>query len=210
MEYKKISISYCILACVEVFELKRLLTQLLGFKDANDEIIVVLDSDNTIDDMRKMLALYPMIKVFENPLNRDFAKQKNFATAQATGDYIFNIDADEYPAKQLTNGVKLIIESNPEVDAIWVPRVNTVEGLTQDHIKKWGWKVNENGWVNWPDSQLRIYKRKPSIYWIKPVHETLTGFEQYAVLPQSENYALYHPKHIDRQEQQNNFYSTIN
>jgi hypothetical protein len=32
-----------------------------------------------------------------------------------------------------------------------VPRVNTVEGITQQHIQQWRWNVNENGWVNWPD-----------------------------------------------------------
>ena len=39
-----------------------------------------------------------------------------------------------------------------------VPRVNTVEGLTQEHINKWRWNVNENGWINWPDYQTRINK----------------------------------------------------
>jgi hypothetical protein len=38
-----------------------------------------------------------------------------------------------------------------------VPRVNTVKGITQEHIQKWGWIVDNQGRVNWPDLQWRIY-----------------------------------------------------
>jgi hypothetical protein len=88
--------------------------------------------------------------------------------------------------------------------------VNTVEGLTQEHIQKWGWNVNEKGWVNYPDYQIRIYKNTPEIYWEKPVHERLNCWMETTPLPmEDESWVLYHPKDIIRQEKQNQFYNTL-
>ena len=54
-----------------------------------------------------------------------------------------------------------------------VPRVNTVDGLTQEHINKWRWNVNKKGWVNWPDYQTRIIQNSPKIKWQNKVHEQI-------------------------------------
>ena len=96
-----------------------------------------------------------------------------------------------------------------QVDVILVPRVNTVEGLTDEHIQKWGWNVDENGWVNFPDYQWRIYKNSADIKWQNKVHETLIGYNTISNLPSIEELALYHPKTIDRQVKQNNYYDTL-
>ena len=104
---------------------------------------------------------------------------------------------------------KRILEANPDTEAYWVPRVNTVAGITESHIQKWGWRVDENQWVNFPDWQMRIYKNTENIYWVKPVHEQLKGYTKFANLPAEEKFALYHPKDIGRQERQNAFYDTI-
>ena len=57
---------------------------------------------------------------------------------------------------------------------------------------------------------MRIYKNDTErIYWTKPVHEQLVGYKKFATLPMDEEYCLYHPKDIKRQERQNNFYETI-
>ena len=124
-------------------------------------------------------------------------------------DFVWQIDADELPTEDLINSLPYILEINQEVDVFRVPRVNTVEGLTQEHIQKWGWNVNSEGWVNWPDFQWRIYKNIPEIRWKNKVHEVLEGFKTYTTLPMEEDYSLYHPKTIDRQERQNNYYDTL-
>jgi hypothetical protein len=98
---------------------------------------------------------------------------------------------------------------NQGVDVLLVPRVNTVEGLTQEHIQKWGWVVDNQGWVNYPDFQWRIYKNTPDIKWINKVHERLIGYKTISNLPQIEECSLYHPKTIERQEKQNNYYDTL-
>ena len=138
-----------------------------------------------------------------------FADWKNKLTSYCTGDFIFQIDADEYPHPYFIADLPAIIESNPEVDLYLVPRVNTVEGLAPEHIQKWGWRVDGNGWVNWPDWQHRVYRNSPEIKWQNKVHEILAGQKRFTYLPQSEEYALFHPKTIQRQEKQNNYYDTL-
>ena len=39
--------------------------------------------------------------------------------------------------------------------------------------------------------------------------EVLTGYKEHTYLPAEEQFSFYHPKTIDRQEKQNNFYNTI-
>ena len=101
-----------------------------------------------------------------------------------------------------------ILSSN-DVDVIFLPRVNTVEGLTDSHIQKWGWQVNDKGWINFPDYQTRIYKNTNDIMWMNKVHERITGYDSVSNFPPQEEYSLYHHKQIQRQEKQNEFYETI-
>ena len=98
-----------------------------------------------------------------------------------------------------------ILEIN-NVDLIWIPRVNTIDGMTEEHIKKWGWRVTENRWVNYPDYQ-RVFKNHKDIRWTRPLHEHIVGCKTYAHLPPHEELSLYHPKTIQKQEQQNLFYN---
>ena len=142
---------------------------------------------------------------FEN----NFAQWKNLLNTYCAGDYIFQIDADELPNDILIQNLPSILEANPTTDVYYVPRVNTVEGLTESHIKKWGWRVDDKGWVNFPDYQMRIYKNKSDIKWKNKVHEVIEGYESFAALPAQEELSLYHPKDIERQEKQNNYYDTL-
>jgi hypothetical protein len=127
----------------------------------------------------------------------------------ANGIFIFQIDADEIPSEYLVANLHDFLEFNKDVDLFFVPRVNTVEGLTTEHIQKWRWNVNEKGWVNFPDYQTRIYRRTSEIHWVNKVHERIVGFNTMSVLPSEEDYCLYHHKQIERQEKQNAFYDTI-
>jgi len=197
------SISYAITACNEHVELARLLELLNNNIREEDEIVIQLDIDNATKEVRTVANKYTA-----HPLNGDFATFKNHLTKFCTKDYIFQIDADEYPHLHLIKSLPQVLEYNP-IDVILVPRINTVEGLTAQHIDQWGWNVNDKGWVNFPDYQWRIWKNIPNIKWINKVHERLDGFQTYSPLPQAEEYCLYHPKDIKRQEKQNQFYNTL-
>jgi glycosyltransferase involved in cell wall biosynthesis len=148
-------------------------------------------------------------KVIFFELNKDFSSFKNNLSKHCTKDYIFQIDADEYPHTYLLQNLSELLELNKTIDVYLVPRINTVEGLTQKHIIEWGWRVDEKDRVNFPDFQWRIWKNKDSIYWINKVHERLSGFSEYTALPELDEFCLYHPKHIKRQEVQNQLYKNI-
>jgi glycosyltransferase involved in cell wall biosynthesis len=197
------SISYAITACNEHRELSLLLEVLRNNIRQEDEIVVQLDS-NATEEVRTVAKDY-----IEFPLNKDFASFKNNLSKHCTKDYIFQIDADEYPHTHLIANLADILEYNQTIDVFLVPRINTVSELTEQHIQKWGWRVDDKGWVNFPDYQWRIWRNKNSIKWINKVHERLDGFQEYSVLPQSEEYCLFHPKDIARQEKQNLLYQTI-
>ena len=102
-----------------------------------------------------------------------------------------------------------LLEQNSEIEIFYVSRVNTVEGLTDSHIHEWRWRINEQGWVNFPDPQMRIMKNISSIRWKNPVHEILGGHKTFVNLPEVEEWSIYHHKSIERQEKQNEFYQTI-
>ena len=206
-------ISYAVTVKDELVELDRLLFRLQEYKRDNDEIVVVYDSINGSSSVEqylrsKTVASSPF-RWHSFEFKNDFSKLKNYITKQCTGDYIFQIDADEFPNEYLISILPTILKSNTETEVYLTPRVNTVEGLTEAHIQKWGWNVNEQGWVNYPDYQWRIWKNKPEIKWVNKVHERLDGFKTYVTLPPQEEFSLYHPKDIERQEKQNNYYNTL-
>jgi len=199
------SISYAITACNEHVELDRLLSQLSSSIRNEDEIVVQMDITAT-DEVKAVVNKYKLMNYF-HPLNKDFATFKNNLKSLCTKDYIFQIDADEYLSEELLTYLPAILEDNHSVEMFSVPRINTVEGLTEQHIKQWGWRVNEKGWVNYPDYQNRIMKNKPKIHWVNKVHEKIVGAMSTTELPYG--LELMHPKTIDRQEKQNNYYNTI-
>ena len=203
-------ISYAIPVCNEWMQLEYLLSYLFKHKREQDEIVVQCDKGNTTPSVYQVLKEYKdKIQIIEFPLNGDFASFKNNLKNNCFGDYVFQIDADEYPEEYLMSTIEWLIKNNPGTDVFWVPRINTVEGLTQEHIDKWGWRVDNKGRVNFPDYQCRILKNVKRIKWKNKVHETLTGHKTESQLPANKEFCIYHPKDIKRQEKQNEFYSTI-
>ena len=205
-------LSYAITVCNERKEIERLVSFLLKHKREEDEIVVLFDNMGGTDEVQTYLRSLPTEKSnfrwHAYPFDGHFDRFKNHLTALCKGDYIINIDADELPTQIFVENIATILEQN-DIDMIMVPRVNTVEGLTDQHIQKWGWRVNEKGWVNWPDAQQRIYKNNDSIKWVNKVHEVLEGYKTKTNLPLEEEWALLHDKEIERQERQNAYYETL-
>jgi len=201
-------ISYAITVCNEVKEINKLIPILLENKREDDEVVVLFDKQNGTAEVWSYLQEQD-IKCEAKSFEHHFANWKNYLTTMCSGDYIFQIDADEFPHKSLLTALPVILAANPDNEVYLVPRVNTVEGLTEEHITKWGWKVDDKGWVNYPDYQWRIWKNKPEIKWKNKVHEVLEGFKTYAPLPAKEELSLYHLKEINRQEKQNAYYDTL-
>jgi len=206
-------ISYGITVHNEHEELNKLLEVLVHKTDPEDEIVICVDGND--EKVQEVIASWVQqyghddmktIIVYNRKLDGNFAEHKNSVIEKSTGDYIFHIDADEYPHEVLLQQLKQILEIN-DVDLVWIPRVNTIDGMKEEHIKKWGWRVTENKWVNYPDYQARVFRRDSEIRWTRPLHEHIVGCKTYSHLPPHEELSLYHPKTIEKQEQQNLFYN---
>ncbi len=207
------TISYAVTVCNEIEEVKRLLDILFKNISENDEIVVLVDTKNGTPEVENYISSLtgtPNFKWAGVLFNNDFASFKNKLKSLCTKDFIFQIDADETISEFMMEILPQVLEANPELECASVPRINTVEGLTQEHINKWGWNVTANGWVNFPDFQMRILKNKPEIKWVNKVHEKIVGYKTHAYLPyDQEEWCLQHPKTIERQERQNNFYEQL-
>jgi glycosyltransferase involved in cell wall biosynthesis len=119
-----------------------------------DEIVVV-DSgstDRTADIARAKGALV-VTHAFAG-----FGPQKNFALAQAGGDWVLSIDADERVSKELKEAILAVLETN-DVDAYEMPRMSTFLGRAMRH----------SGWH--PDYVLRLFRRGRAKFSDDLVHE---------------------------------------
>lgn len=206
-------ISYTVTVCNEEKEINSLLNLITNRMREDDEIVVQMDSNSVTDAVKSVLETYrkknEKLVIIEYPLNNNFADFKNNLKKHCSKDWIFNIDADELPAGSLFDQIYDILTDNNDVEMLLVPRWNIVEDITDEHIIKWGWKIDKKGRINWPDFQTRIYKNKDHIVWQNKVHERLSGFTSYSALPEEDEYCLFHTKTIERQEKQNDFYNKI-
>ena len=121
------------------------------------------------------------------------------------------MDADEQVPPSLLFQIRLIA-SNGSADLLWVPRINVVQGATEEHVKKFNWQINQRGWEGFPDYQARFAKVNSKIRWKGRVHERLGGAENEKVLNATppEFYSILHVKHISKQLKQNELYDKIN
>ena len=200
-------VSYAVTVCNELTEIERLLSQLITQKHSEDEIVVLYDNNGT-KEVFDYLQTVEGIKLVWDNFDGHFADWKNKLNSLCTGDFIFQIDADEYLPDEFIELLHQVLEANPEVDLYYVPRINTVSGLTEKHIQKWGWRVKD-GRVNYPDYQTRIYRNNSDIKWKNKVHEVIEGYKQFTLLPEVDVLSLIHPKTIERQEKQNAYYETL-
>jgi glycosyltransferase involved in cell wall biosynthesis len=204
-------ISFAITTHNEGEYIRDLFDQLVPHCEQTGDEIVVVDDNSTDPFTLNLLYDYAdrnIIQLYSHELNHDFGAHKNFLNSKCNGKYIFQVDADEKFNSNLLTYLHDIIDNN-DIDLYMIPRVNIVNGLTDEDIRRWGWRINEKGWVMFPDYQTRLYRNTDSIYWEGKVHERIVGYKTTAPLPDEEEWCLYHIKEIERQRKQNNYYDTI-
>ena len=138
-------ISYAITVCNEFVEVQKLVTFLLENKRIEDEIVILFDvtnGDKAIEEYLRAKSVNSEFNWIKGNFKGHFADWKNYLTTLCSGDYIFQIDTDEMPHKECIETLPMLLTLNPDVDVMLVPRVNTVKGLTQDHIAKWRWSIS--------------------------------------------------------------------
>lgn len=205
-------ISFAITVCNELNEIKTLLPFLLKNKRVEDEIVILYDQKNGDVDVIDFLLPYnklPNVQTWRGlGFEENFADWKNKLNEFCSGDYIFQLDADEMITEYMVKNLHQILLLNTEIELFYVPRHNIVHGITDEHLKKWQWKIDDLGRINFPDFQGRIYKR--GLKWVNKVHERIDGIKNYGILPiDEEEYHIRHIKDINKQEKQNLLYSTL-
>lgn len=198
------SVSYAITTHNEGASIQKLIERINKCKDNIDEL-VILDDYST--DPNTLSILAKESKVYKKKFNNDYAIHKNYLNSLCSGDYIFQFDGDELPQEFLLNNTKRIISGSPSTDLFWVPRENQLIELDMEYIKKWKWKVDEYGRINYPDYQGRLYKNSPEIYWHRSVHELITGWKRQTVLPKNSKIDILHKRHMKTQIKNQKFYN---
>lgn len=201
-------ISYALLTHNEGQYIKTLLSFLTSHKRSEDEIVVV--DDFSEDELTKrVLEEYKSQITLEKRIFDGDHTQKNFLNSLCKGDYILQLDADELVSESFIKVLPQLLQNNPHIDLFIMPRINIVEGLTQEWIDKWKWDVNEEGWVNFPDWQMRLYRNCEWVKWEGLLHSRIKGCKTYVFLPADEMFCIYHSKKLERQIEQNKLYEKI-
>jgi hypothetical protein len=212
--------SLAILVNNELNEITNLLQLLHKIKNENDEIVVLQDSScdiETFNLIKNELIKYNCV-IGERNLNNNFAEQKNYLNSLCSKDWIINLDADELITETFIDNIRELINTNPDIDSIAIPRINTLERISEEflYVQKsmptYSFLFNDKNHINFPDYQTRIYKNISSIEWKGEIHEVLTGNNSLSHIPADyvyEELFIIHKKDMYKQFLQNNKYLTI-
>jgi GT2 family glycosyltransferase len=199
------SISYAITVWNEHKELDRLLTQLKSFLKKDDEIVVQMD-DKSTDEVKEVVRKHGLSENIYS-LNNDFSDFKNNLKKICSKEYIFQIDADELLSNIFLTDLNDILKENEGIDGFQIPRINVLvdEAELSEYINNFKWENDNKSWLNYPDSQFRLFKNNINIFYVNRVHETLLGCNSYLSL-ENRGYHIIHIKSIQRQSYQNQYY----
>ncbi len=120
--------------------------------------VVVVDAES--EDGTGELAREFTDKVFVRKWE-GFAAAKSFALAQATGEWILSIDADERVTPELREEICALLSAQPECEGYEVPRLANFLG-------KW---IMHGGW--YPGYVLRLFRRECGGFNYVAVHEAV-------------------------------------
>jgi len=201
-------LSYLITSHNETTSLDKLLNKLVKSKKENHEVVLLDDYSDNKETLNIIEKYKDKISFHQKKLDRDYGAHKNYGISLCKGKWIFQIDADEYPTDILLENINEILESNDNNEAIWLPRLNYFQGVTENDIKMWGWNYND-GMINFPDYQSRLYKNHSHIRYERRLHEKVEGYKSYVFIPAQKDIALVHEKTIEKQRQTNIKYNQL-
>ena len=152
-----IKISACVITKNESKNIARWVGNMRGIAD---EIIVV---DTGSDDDTVKIAESMGAQIYHFAWIDDFAAAKNFALEQATGNWIFFLDADEYFDRESLAKVREVIcevEPRPEIAGVACRKIN----IDADNGNRFGSALVE----------IRIFRNSSKYRYRGCVHERLT------------------------------------
>jgi glycosyltransferase involved in cell wall biosynthesis len=135
------SLSCCVIACNEECNIRRCLES-VSFAD---ELVVVVDARSS--DATEKIAREIGARVIEHPYQGNI-EQKNFALAQARGQWVLSLDADEAITEPLAREIRSVLAAPPaHIDGYAINRVTY-------HLGRW---IRHGDF--YPDWQLRLFRR---------------------------------------------------
>ena len=142
-------------AVLAVRDEKRMLPGCLAQLGFADEVVVVVDARST--DRTAEIARKHTERVYERNF-ADFSDPKNFAIAQARGDWILVVDADERVTPALAREIDAELSSNPVEQGFRVTMASFFLGSRLEH-------------GGWSDTPLRLVRREHAVY-SNAIHES--------------------------------------
>ena len=198
------SISYAITTHNETEVLESLVHILQKYIQDVDELVIL---DDYSSDPHTCKIIDDLPNVHRSKFTGNYADHKNNLNKKCKKDYIFQLDGDELPTELLLYNIKEIININ-DVDLIYLPRENIINGIEEFHLKKWNWSQDSKNRINYPDYQGRVYRNTEKIVWERPLHEYITGHVTWAKIPPDAGLDLIHIKDIGTQVQSNSRYDS--
>lgn len=153
---QEISISACAIMKNEISHVKAWLENVRNFVSE----IIVVDTGST-DDTREFLAKQPDVNLIHYKWQNDFAKAKNVALQEATGDWVVFTDADEcfYQPENIIEYLRQLDKQSADTEVIFCP----IDNIDAD---------NNNEIIN-SDVVPRLIRNHVGISYIGAVHEQL-------------------------------------
>ncbi len=123
------------------------------------EEIIVADCGST--DATPIIARAYQVRLFSRPNLANLNINKNFTFDQAQGDYILCLDADEIVPAAAAQEIRELLHRPPREAAFFLPRRNYFFGRWLQHGGQY------------PDWQLRLFRRGQARFPEKHIHERL-------------------------------------
>ena len=107
------------------------------------------------------------------------------------------------------------------MDALAIPRINFFLDATEDRLSNMYLgnrdkndyidmqNKHSEGWQNWPDYQIRVFKPEPYIHYGPTIHSSICGYKNLGLLPADPSLALVHIKTMEHQERMLKLYDTL-
>jgi glycosyltransferase involved in cell wall biosynthesis len=135
------------------------------------------------------------VEVVVRPFDKDFSAQRNYGIEQLDVDWIFELDADEYPSMPLIAGLRDIANDleKHKIECCGMARLNLLDGVLQTGVGSSGL-----------DYQYRFHRRE--CRWEGTVHEEIRGWNNRVELSLLEGHFLVHDKARGRHDARNAFY----
>ena len=201
-------LSYLVTCHNETSSLDKLLSKLVQNKKNNHEIVLLDDYSDNPESLEIIQKYKEKTSFHQHKLDRNYGAHKNYGIEQCKGTWIFQLDGDEYPTDLLLENIDMVLESNADNEVLWLPRLNYFVGVTELDVKTWGWNY-QDGMINFPDYQSRVYRNLSHIRYQRRLHEKVEGFKTYTFVPPQKDYAIVHEKTIEKQRQTNLNYNKM-